>query len=173
MVLIIQQHFQNKELMLLHLLHYTLPSLIKVMPGLSSVLAKDLPLITVLAPAPIAFAKLPLDPFSPPSAIKGISQSLATLAHSNTAVNCGTPAPATILVTQIAPLPIPHFTQSAPAFIKSKVASLVATFPTINSTLLNLSFTDFAAFIANLECPCAISIHKTSQPASNNASALS
>ena len=45
------------------------------------------------------------------------------------AVICGTPIPATIRVVQIEPGPMPTFTASAPAAIKSRVASPVATLP--------------------------------------------
>ena len=51
--------------------------------------------------------------------------------------NWGTPTPETTLVVQLEPEPIPTLTQSAPALIKSVVASAVATFPTIISSLGN------------------------------------
>ena len=41
-----------------------------------------------------------------------------------------TPTPATILVVQIDPGPIPTFNESAPALIKSIAASAVAILPT-------------------------------------------
>jgi hypothetical protein len=62
----------------------------------------------------------------PPSEINGILNYLQTGATSNKALNYGTPAPATILVMQIAPLPIPHLIPSAPALIKFRAPSPVA-----------------------------------------------
>ena len=47
------------------------------------------------------------------------------------AVICGTPTPATTLVVQIEPGPIPTLTTSAPASNNAFVASAVATFPAI------------------------------------------
>lgn len=44
----------------------------------------------------------------PPSAFNGTPYYLQIGATSNNALNCGTPAPATTLVIQIEPLPIPH-----------------------------------------------------------------
>ena len=52
------------------------------------------------------------------------------------AVNCGTPTPATTLVVQIEPGPIPTLTASAPAFINVSAAFDVAIFPTITSIFL-------------------------------------
>ena len=46
------------------------------------------------------------------------------------AVNWGTPTPATILVVQIEPGPIPTLIASAPNLIKSLAASGVAILPT-------------------------------------------
>ena len=63
--------------------------------------------------------------------------------------NCGTPTPATILVVQLEPAPMPIFTQSAPAFIKSSVASGVATFPAIKSKFGNSFFTSLTNFKTN------------------------
>ena len=56
-------------------------------------------------------------------------------ATSDIAVICGTPTPATILVVQIEPGPIPTFTASTPALIKAFAASFVAIFPAINCNL--------------------------------------
>ena len=56
----------------------------------------------------------------------------ASFAASNIAVICGTPIPATILVVQIEPGPIPTFTQSAPASIRAFAASAVAMLPAIS-----------------------------------------
>lgn len=100
-------------------------------PGASSVPAKRLPTITAFAPAAIAFAMSPLY-FIPPSAITGTPYFLATSATSATAVNWGTPTPATTLVVHIEPGPIPTLSASAPALIKSSAASPVAMFPTNN-----------------------------------------
>ena len=44
---------------------------------------------------------------------------MQTLLASHIAENCGTPTPATTLVVQIEPGPIPIFTASTPAFIKA------------------------------------------------------
>ena len=88
------------------------------------------PIIHTDAPPANAFTISP-EYLSPPSAITGIPYFLPSSAQSITAVNCGTPTPATILVVQIEPGPIPTFTQSAPASIKSLVASAVATLPAI------------------------------------------
>ena len=63
--------------------------------------------------------------------ITGIPYFLPTSAQSITAVNCGTPTPATTLVVQIDPGPIPTLTQSAPASTKSLTASAVAILPAI------------------------------------------
>ena len=48
-----------------------------------------------------------------------------------TAVICGTPTPLMIRVVQIAPGPIPTFTASAPASIRSFAPSAVAMLPAI------------------------------------------
>ena len=61
---------------------------------------------------------------------------LAACAHSMTAVICGTPTPAMTLVVQIEPGPIPTFTASAPALMRSRVASAVAMLPATISTRL-------------------------------------
>ena len=52
------------------------------------------------------------------------------------AVNWGTPTPATILVVQMEPGPIPTFIASAPSLIKSFAASGVAIFPTTMGNLI-------------------------------------
>ena len=97
-------------------------------PGLSSVPAKRPPIITQLAPAAMAFVISP-EYLMPPSAIIGMPAASATSEHSFIAVNCGTPAPATILVVQIDPGPTPTFTALAPALIRSFVAFAEATLP--------------------------------------------
>jgi len=48
---------------------------------------------------------------------------------SKIALNCGTPMPATNLVVQIEPGPIPTFIISTPRFVKNFAASAVAIFP--------------------------------------------
>ena len=55
----------------------------------------------------------------PPSAISLMPLFLHTFATSCIADSCGTPIPATTLVVQIEPGPIPTFTPSAPASIKN------------------------------------------------------
>jgi len=50
-------------------------------------------------------------------------------ATSKSAENWGTPDPATILVIQIDPLPIPHLIPSAPTLIRSNAPCPVATDP--------------------------------------------
>ena len=91
----------------------------------------------------------------------GILNFAAAFEHSRTALSCGTPTPAITLVVQIEPAPIPTLIPSAPALIKSTVASEVATLPAIISTsnfflsFLTVSRTPF-------ECPCAVSTTITS-----------
>ncbi len=65
----------------------------------------------------------------PPSAIIETPCFRASVAQSKTAVICGTPTPATTRVVQIEPGPIPTLMTEAPASIKSRVASAVATLP--------------------------------------------
>src|SRR5699024_2684115 len=109
---------------------YLLPSYSTSSPGLSSVPANSDPAITIFAPAAIALVISP-EYLIPPSAITGISYSLAASAQFILAFICGTPIPVTTLVVHIEPGPIPTLTASAPAFIKSTVASPVATLPAI------------------------------------------
>ena len=71
----------------------------------------------------------------PPSAITLTVVPLVADATSDIAVTCGTPTPATILVVQIDPGPIPTLTASTPTLIKAFAASFVAIFPAINCTL--------------------------------------
>ena len=73
--------------------------------------------------------------------------------------------PATTLVVHIEPGPIPTLIQSAPFLIKSNVASLVATFPTMTS-VLRFDFISLSVFITFSECPWAVSITIASTPAS-------
>ena len=97
-----------------------------ISPGLSSVPASIEPTIAQLAPAAIALAKSPLN-LMPPSATTGVSP--AASAASMTAVSCGTPTPATMRVVQMLPGPMPTLTASAPASIRARVPSPVATLP--------------------------------------------
>lgn len=84
------------------------------------------------APAARALHIFPLHLF-PPSEIKGILYYLQIGATSNRALNYGTPAPATTLVMQIDPLPIPHLIPSAPALIRLRAPSPVAILPATTS----------------------------------------
>ena len=78
-----------------------------------------------------------------------------------------------ILVVQLEPAPMPIFTQSAPAFIKSSVASGVATFPAIKSKFGNSFFTSLTNFKTNSEWPCAVSTTIASTPTFMSALILS
>src|SRR6056300_449524 len=103
-----------------------------VSPGDSLVPAKREPNITVSAPAAIAFGISPVY-LIPPSAITGTPLPFMAAATSKTAENCGKPTPATTLVVQIDPGPMPTLTASAPAATKNLAASPVAILPTITS----------------------------------------
>ena len=109
----------------------------------------------------------------PPSAITGIFFPFKALAASIMAVNCGTPAPATIRVVQIEPGPIPTFTASAPALANAKAPEAVATFPAITGRFLKFFFKLFNASITPLLCPCALSKETISTPTACNAAARS
>ena len=61
------------------------------------------------------------------------------------AVSCGTPAPATILVVQMEPGPIPTFTASAPASANALAPAAVPTLPAITFSFLKFFFTSFNA----------------------------
>lgn len=149
-----------------------LPSLYKTLDGDSSAPATNLPSIKQLAPAARALHIFPEFLF-PPSEINGILYSLQIGATSNNALNYGTPAPATILVIQIAPLPIPHLIPSAPAFIKLRAPSPEAILPATTSVLGNYSLSLWTVSTAIKLCPLAISMTKTSHPTSIRAFALS
>ena len=110
---------------------------------------------------------------SPPSAITGTPCFLPSSAQSITAVNWGTPTPATILVVQIDPGPIPTLIQSAPASAKSLVASAVATLPAIIWSSGYLAFIFLTPSITPFECPWAVSNVITSTWALTKASTLS
>ena len=84
--------------------------------------------MTQLPPAARALVISP-EYLIPPSAITRIPYLSASSAQSAIAVICGTPMPATTRVVQMEPGPIPTFTASTPALIRSCVAAAVATFP--------------------------------------------
>ena len=69
---------------------------------------------------------------------------LIALATSIMAESCGKPTPATTLVVQIDPGPIPTLTASAPASTKNLAASAVAIFPTMISISGNVFFISFS-----------------------------
>ena len=151
---------------------YCFPSNTIVSPGDSSVPANKDPAIITLAPQARALVISP-EYFIPPSAIIGISYSLAAFTQSIIAEICGTPTPVTTLVVQIDPGPIPTFTASTPASIKSFVASPVATFPAINWRFGYFSFIFLIAVITPFEWPWAVSTVTTSTFAFSKASILS
>ena len=76
-------------------------------------------------------------------------------------------------MVQIDPGPIPTFTASAPASIKSLVALLVATFPATTCKSGNFSFIIRREFNTFTECPCAESNTITSTFAFTNSVTLS
>ena len=86
------------------------------------------PIITASAPADNALAISP-EYLIPPSEIIFVLLFLTPFFTSIIALNCGTPIPATNLVVQIDPGPIPTLTISTPSFIKNFAASAVAMFP--------------------------------------------
>ena len=92
---------------------------------------------------------------------------------SSNAESWGTPLPATILVIQILPFPIPHLIPFAPLLIRFYAPSPVATDPETISTFGNSYFNYYVAVIANFECPLATSTTRTSQPAYVSLLALS
>ena len=77
--------------------------------------------------------------FIPPSEII-FTLLLIPFLTSSIALNCGTPIPATSLVVQIDPGPIPTLTISTPCFIKNFAASAVAIFPAHKVVLLIFFF---------------------------------
>src|SRR6056300_187772 len=143
-----------------------------VSPGDSLVPASREPNITVSAPAAIAFGISPVY-LIPPSAITGTPLPFMAAATSKTAENCGKPTPATTLVVQIEPGPIPTLTASAPASTKNLAASGVAMLPTTTSNCLNFDLISLSTFTTPSVCPCAVSIITASTPAFTRASALS
>jgi len=106
-------------------------------PGASSVPANNEPIITASAPAAKAFAKSP-EYLIPPSAIIFTFLFLIPFLTDRIALNCGTPIPATNLVVQIEPGPIPTFIISTPKFNKNFAASGVAIFPAHRAVFFDL-----------------------------------
>ena len=123
-----------------------------------------------LAPAAKALIMSP-EYLIPPSEIMGILALLVTFAISNKAVNWGTPTPATTLVVQIDPGPIPTLIASAPNLIKSLAASGVAIFPTTIGVWIFFLIC-LKASKTNDEWPWAVSINKTSTPTLSRSIAL-
>ena len=101
--------------------------------------ANNDPIITASAPAAIAFAISP-EYFIPPSAIISVLLFLTPFLTERIALNCGTTIPATNLVVQIDPGPIPTFITSTPSLIKNLAASAVAIFPAHKVILFVFSF---------------------------------
>ena len=98
---------------------------------------------------------------------------LQTGATSNRAENYGTPLPATILVIQIDPFPIPHRIPSAPDLISCSAPSPVAILPATISIPLNYSFNILTASMQSQLCPLATSTTSTSTSDLINSLALS
>ena len=114
--------------------------------------AKTFPIITQLAPAANAFTMSPVY-LIPPSAMMPTFLFFNAAAASINAVICGTPAPATILVVQIEPGPIPTFTASAPASANAFAPAAVPMFPAITCSSLKLFFIFFNALITPFVWP--------------------
>lgn len=89
---------------------------------------------------------------------------MQTGAVSISADSWGTPLPATTLVIQMLPFPIPHLIPSAPLLIKCYAPYPVAMDPETMSIEGNFYFNYYVALIANLEWPLATSTIKTSHP---------
>ena len=106
----------------------------------------------------------------PPSAIAGTPCAWQAAAVSSTAVNCGTPTPATTRVVQMLPGPMPIFTASAPASISASAPSGVATLPAITCTELESFLMRLTAASTPAEWPCAVSTTMTSTSAAISAS---
>ena len=76
----------------------------------------------------------------------------------NIALSWGTPIPATNLVVQIEPGPIPTLTTSTPSLIKNFAASGVAILPAHKVVFDDFIFLIFLIISATfLLCPCAVS----------------
>ena len=108
---------------------FNIDIILNFFPGLSSVPANIDPIIIASAPAANAFAISP-ENLIPPSEIILIFFLFNAFLTSMIAVIWGTPIPATILVVQIEPGPIPTFIISAPELYNFLAASPVAIFPT-------------------------------------------
>ncbi len=93
-----------------------------VSPGLSSVPASRLPIMTMSAPAAMALVRSP-ENFTPPSEIRGTPVPFVAREQAPTAVTCGTPTPETTRVVQIEPGPMPTLMPSTPRAIRSRAAS--------------------------------------------------
>src|ERR1700722_9179597 len=135
---------------------YDRPWYRKTSPGASSVPANRLPIMQQSAPAAMALTTSPLVRM-PPSAIEGIPCSLQAADVSITAVNCGTPTPATIRVVQMLPGPMPIFTASTPASINARAPSGVATLPAMTCVVLEALLIASTARNTPAEWPCAVS----------------
>ena len=83
-----------------------------------------------------------------------IGTSVSTVARTalEIAVSWGTPIPAMIRVVQIEPGPMPTFTASTPARIRSLAPSVVATFPAMTS-IVQRRFSSLTVSMTFLECP--------------------
>ena len=86
------------------------------------------PIITMYAPAPIAFATSPAVT-QPPSDITSMLYILAADATFKIALSCGIPTPTSDLVLHAAPLPTPTFNKLAPASCNFETSSGVAILP--------------------------------------------
>src|ERR1035438_5707231 len=132
-----------------------------VSPGLSSVPANRLPIMTASAPAAMALVMSP-ENLMPPSAINGTPAGPVAREHSAIAVSCGTPAPETTRVVQIDPGPIPTLMPSTPSEINSQAPSYVATFPVMSCTSGRARLSAFTAAMTRSVCPWAVSMASTS-----------
>ena len=100
----------------------------------------------------------------PPSAMTGMSAFRPASAASSTAVNCGTPTPATMRVVQIEPGPMPTLIASAPASISACAPSRVATLPAMIATLLVARRSRRTCESTDSEWPCAVSTTRHVDP---------
>jgi len=117
--------------------------------------------MTASAPAARAFVMSP-ENLIPPSAISGILASRVARAHARIAVICGMPAPLTTRVVQMEPGPMPTFTASAPAAMRSRAPSSVAMLPAMNSESGKRFLASLTAPITRELWPWAVSITITS-----------
>src|SRR6266581_5401010 len=128
-----------------------------VSPGDSSVPANREPIMMTSAPAATAFGRSP-EYFTPPSAMTGTPYFLAIPAQLLMAVICGTPTPATTLVVQMEPGPMPTLMASAPASIRARAPAAVATLPATSWQALLRRFTAATAETTPAEWPWAVSM---------------